>query len=486
MAGRFTVGETMVRPGTYYNEESDGSIELSGAVNGIAAAAFKANFGPIGEIVTLTSLSEIARVYGDDSGENSNVAMLEKIFIGGASQIKAIRVGSGGTNASINLKDTTDEAAVEVVTLTAKYPGTRALSVTIKDSLAVTTQRECIIHSGTKELMKVTFAKGSGEVDALVAAINGSEESILTATKIAAGNGTLAEASQTAFTTPGVSPVITNTDYSAAFDLLEADTFNTLCVDSNDAAVHALVKAFITRANDSGLMAMAVIGEPVTIPYATRKANAAAFNSRNIIYCLNGQKVNGETWDGFNIAAAVAGLVAATPSNQAITHMSVANATELAGALTNTQIVECLQSGALVFTKSASGIVWVEQGINTLVVLPADQDAGWKKIRRTKTRFELIDRINRNTEGITGKVTNDSNGQNTFIMIANGVINEMIGEGKLLSGTVELDPARPPKGDSAWFRIVVYDLDSLEKAYFTYRFSYSADSATAGTGGTQG
>src|SRR5699024_2484854 len=129
--------------------------------------------------------------YGDDSAEGSNVSILEKIFLGGASQIKAVRVGSGGTKATITLKDTAESAA-SVVTLTAKYAGTRPLSVTIKDSLSVETQRECIVLSGTKELMKVSFAKGSGEVDALVSAINGNETAVVTAQKVSAGNGTLA------------------------------------------------------------------------------------------------------------------------------------------------------------------------------------------------------------------------------------------------------------------------------------------------------
>lgn len=85
---------------------------------------------------------------------------MEKIFLGGASTIKAVRVGSGGTKATTKLKDTTTSMAVEVVSLTAKYAGTRALSVTIKDSLSDTTKRECIIYSGTKELSQGDVCEG--------------------------------------------------------------------------------------------------------------------------------------------------------------------------------------------------------------------------------------------------------------------------------------------------------------------------------------
>ena len=103
------------------------------------------------------------------------------------------------------------------------------------------------------------------------------------------------------------------------------------------------------------------------------------------------------------------------------------------------------------------------------------EDPGWKKIRRVKTRFELITRILRNSEGIIGSVNNDSNGRQTFIAIANGVINQMIAEGKLLSGEVVEDTANPARGDSAWFIISVVDLDSIEKVYLTYQFSFSED-----------
>ena len=127
------------------------------------------------------------------------------------------------------------------------------------------------------------------------------------------------------------------------------------------------------------------------------------------------------------------------------------------------------------FTVSATGAVWIEQGINTLVNLTADQDAGWKKIRRTKTRFELMQRINENSESIIGNVGNDSNGRQTFIAIANGVINQMISEGKLVSGEVVEDAKNPAKGDSAWFTISVVDLDSIEKVYITYQFMFSEE-----------
>lgn len=478
MSGRYAIGEIKDRPGVYFHESSEPDVVIPGATNGVVAVAFKANWGPLGEIVSLSSYNEIAAKFGDDSGANSNVNILTRIFEGGASEIKAVRVGSGGTLASITLKDTASTAA-DVITLTAKYAGTRGLTVTIKDSLSVSTQREFIIHSGTVKLMEVSFEKGTDEINSLIAAINANTESIVTATKVADGNGTLATLSQVAFTTAGVSPTVAASDYSDAFTLLEASAWNVICVDSDDVAIHALLSAFITRATNSGLMGMAVIGEPTSVSFANRKAHAAAFNSQNVVYVANGFGNDTEVSEGWKAAAHAAGYIAYLPSNDSVTHKVITGATKVVGALTNTEVIEALRSGCLVFTMSASGNVWIEQGINTLVTLSSDQDRGWKKIRRTKTRYELIDRINIATENIVGNVSNDDNGRATFIAAANGVINAMIAENKLIDGTVDLNPAYTPEGDSAWFLIDVHDLDSIERIYISYLFHFSEGTAEA-------
>lgn len=467
MAGRFYEGEQKTRPGVYYRDSNGDDVQLIGARNGETAVAFKANWGPLGKVVTLTDLNEIAKYFGDDSIAGSNVRILKRILQGGAATIKAVRVGSGGTKASLTLKGGSSDAVI----LTAAYAGNRALSCTIRDSLSIDTLRECIIYTGTQELLKVTFTKGTDEADALTAAINSVVDGVVVAEKKAAA-ATLTAINQTAFTA-GTSPEVTAADYSAAFDLLEAEVFNTICVDTEDTAVHALLHAFILRAADAGLLALAFVGEPTSVDYATRKAHAKAFNSEHMHYVLNGFKVGTTTYEGADAAAYAAGFVAYLPCNDSITNKTINGATEVVGPLTNSQVIECLNSGAIVFTVSASGRVRIEQGINTLVTLADDQDAGWKKIRRTKTRFELITRVNQNCEAVPGGVSNDSNGQATVIAIANGVVKEMISEGKLISGVVTLDPANPPKGDSIWLLMDVHDLDSVEKIYIHHLFHFN-------------
>ena len=70
---------------------------------------------------------------------------------------------------------------------------------------------------------------------------------------------------------------------------------------------------------------------------------------------------------------------------------------------------------------------------------------------------------------------NDPDGRAAVIAAAQRVIDAMVGEKKLLSGTVIEDEGNPAQGDSAWFIIAVDDLDSIETIYLTFRFRFAAE-----------
>jgi two-component sensor histidine kinase len=197
MSGTFVVGETKIRPGVYTRYENAGGVEIAGAANGIGAAVIRANWGPLNKVKWIESPVDAAAAFGEP-GANYTVNIVNEMLAGGASKVAVVRAGNGGTAATITLKDTAG-SPVNVVTITAKYPGARPFSVTIRDSLADANKRECIIYSGTSEFEKVTFAKGAtgdGEPAAIVAALANSAN--FTATKVADGTKTLAAVSSTA------------------------------------------------------------------------------------------------------------------------------------------------------------------------------------------------------------------------------------------------------------------------------------------------
>ena len=58
--------------------------------------------------------------------------------------------------------------------------------------------------------------------------------------------------------------------------------------------------------------------------------------------------------------------------------------------------------------------------------------------------------------------------------VAQKVLNEMISEGKLFECSfVEEDSAHKPEGDSFWMIAHIGDVDSIEKLYITFQFSYA-------------
>lgn len=468
--GTFTIGEKKIRPGEYHRTENAGGIMTAGANNGIVAGIIRANWGPLNKAVVFDVNTDVKAIFGSGLTED----LITEMFKAGNQKGYFVRVGTGGTTGSITLKDSAT-TGVNAVTITAKYVGARAFSVSVRDSITNTDKRECVIYDGTSEFEKVTFDKGTAEADAIVAAFAGSAN--FTATKVADGNGTLASVTQSTFTM-GTNPTTDTEAYSTALNALEPFAYNVLCVDSEDAAVHAVVQSFIDRTYAAGSYPMAVLSEtPGTAnTLDVRMQHAATFNDEKIIYVLNGgEDTTGNAKRGYICAARIGGIIAAVPSNQSVTHYVVSGYADLSETLTNTQIEAALQKGCIVLTKNSSGQVWIEQGINTLITPTGEQDEGWKKIRRVKTRFELMQRIGDTVDALVGKINNDTDGRAAVVAAGQQVINYMIAEKKLNPGSeMREDESNPAQGDSAWFIIAVDDIDSIEKFYLTYRFRFSA------------
>ena len=452
MAGTFIIGEKKIRPGVYQRRYKTGSV-VAGARNGIGLGLIRANWGPLNTVVDFTPDTNVSRIFGSGNTEG----LITEMFTGGLTSGHFVRIGTGGTAPTITLKDSAD---TDVVKITGAYVGDRAFTVSIRDSLTGA-GRECIFYEGTTEFCKVAFEAGEKEPDALIAAMKEATTDFI-ATKLADGSGTMKECTQTAMT-PGTQPTASPVEYSAGLDALYCVFGNCLCVDTDDVAIHLLVQAFIDRIYANGYYAVACLAEPKSVAFDTRMTHAAAFNDEKVVYVLNSAE---------NSAGVV---IASVPSNMSLTHTVISGFAALHETLTPSQIEKALQRGCLVLTTNAAGQVWIEQGINTLITPDGDMDEGWKKIRRVKTRFELMQRVADGLDVLIGKVNNDPDGRATIISNIKGVISRMVGEKKLLQGDAFEDETNPPQGDSAWFVIEVDDIDSVEFIYLAYRFRYAAE-----------
>lgn len=263
MSGSWRVGEEKERPGVYRRHVNAGGSEIAGTAENVGLAVVSGTWGPLNKPVVTDASDDIASIIG--SGKGANV--ITQMRIGGANTIMVVRVGSGGTPASVTLKDNKE---ADVVTLTTLYPTSRALTVTIKESLEDETQKLAIIQEGTKELEAVAFTAGATEVAGIVAAF--ADSVYVKAVKKADGSGTLKNISQSKFS-GGTDPTVNTEAYSAGFEASEEETWDGVAVDSDDPAVHTLLYTFINRKFEEGMYPYACVGEPKSV--AIRHKNPA-------------------------------------------------------------------------------------------------------------------------------------------------------------------------------------------------------------------
>ena len=476
MSGIFTIGEKKVRPGVYYRRENYGNVETVGATNGVAAALFQCDWGPLNEEfdMDVTMQNSVADYYGTATGTK----LIKELYKGGATTIRAIRIGSDDGAASsielMNAPETGDPA--KAVTLTAAYPGARSFTVSVRTNL-ITDRRQLIIYDGVDIFEQFDFEAGENEPANLVAAVASSKNFVA---KAADGvKGPLATITQKEMT-GGKNPTVTTASYEKGTDVLERYKWNCIVADTDDIAVQILLQNFVVQSYQTGHLGFACLCGNSSPDPNERMTTAASYNDEKIVYVLNGWVgSDGTRYDGWLAAARIGGMVAAFEANTSITHNVITNAVSLTEPLTNGEIIRAETKGCLVLSVNDDDQVWIDSAITSLVTPDATMDEGWKKIRRTKTRFELMDRVDSTCEKLVGNVNNDTDGRQTIMAAAQKVINTMASEKKLLATSyIYEDPGNPAEGDSAWFRLAIDDIDSAEKIYMTYMFRFAPETDT--------
>lgn len=466
MAIYFNEGEQKIRPGTYKRYSTEAEI-LSGARDGICAIAIRASWGPLGKVVKNSLLSDLSKNYGNGTyGTNYTVPAAEEMFRGGASTVYTYRLGTGGAQATLT---------VDGLTFTAKYPGTMPVSVSVQEKLGDSTRKQLTVYAGTKQVEFYEFAAdGANEGANLAKAVEASN--YITVTGEAAVVSVLPVASGAL--AGGEDPKITYSDYSKAWAALEIYYYNCIALDVDDDAnmtLSLMLHEYMKEAHKMGKLGFVVVGQNTAVTFQVRCQNAVKLNDEKNVFLGGGWMAGTKNMDGVLSICRTAGEIAATPSNKGITHTVIDGATELCESLTYSQYEDAIRAGMLMASRAESGEIWFDSGITSLTTLETGiQDEGWKKIRRTKVRFEMFDRIDRVLAPKVGKVSADSDGIADIIQTAQRVLDAMVAEGKLFPGaTIIEDPENPYNGDSAWFIIQADDIDSLEKIYEHYKFRYS-------------
>ena len=500
MAVFYNTGEEKIRPGVYQRYVNLGLTAQTDAQDGICAIPVQANWGPLGQVVKNTNALQLEQNYGAGTyGSGYTVPAAAAMFEGGAATVYTYRMGTGGTQASKTLTYTAPSGveldpapASGTVVITAKYPGTMPISIAVQNKIGYSTMKQFLVYAGNTQVETFDFDSNAStssteitvttnECNNLIAAAAASNYVTVAAGTTAPSVVPITEVASGALEN-GANPTVTNASYSEAFQALEPYYYNCIAIDVNDDSemtLSFLLQEYLDNAYQYGKLGIAVVGEPTTVAFATRMAHATDFNDPKVVYLGGGFMAGGVSRDGVLSICYTAGVIASTPSNRGITHTVITPATNLCESLTYSQYEDAILAGMLMVSMSPDGSIWYDSGINTLTdTTEAGLDDGWKKIRRVKVRFELIDRLDRALSPKVGNVSADSDGISDIVQAGQRVLDLMSNmEGKLQQGARFVEDADHPfTTDSAWFIIQADDIDSLEKIYLQYQFRYSTNS----------
>jgi hypothetical protein len=171
---------------------------------------------------------------------------------------------------------------------------------------------------------------------------------------------------------------------------------------------------------------------------------------------ISGVTIAGVTYNSAKYAPYIAGLIAGTPINKAITY-AVVPVDDVTTRLTNTQTKTSLSKGSLVLTNDGEKVK-VEQGLTTSV----------KKIRSQSARQAVLNDVTKTAnDSYIGKIDNNADGQAALISAVKAYLETLERSNVLTEPAVGLDPQYASVGDSVYLAISYDEVDSVERIFLT-------------------
>ena len=346
--GTFTV-QNKILPGSYINFVGYANAATLGA-RGTAALPLELDWGPEGQIYTLEAgaFNQTAmQVFGHDA--TAAELLLIREALKRCSTLLVYRVNTGGTKAG---------ATVGGMTVTARWGGTRGNDIKV-----------ALLANGSSDVDVVTYLDGA-ETDRQTVAKSGGAAELKANDFVTFGTAeTLTAAAATALT-GGTNGTVNTAAYTAWLTALEVESFNAVGYPGTDAAVKALVDAFVKRLRDED--GRKVVG--VLYQYTTA-------DSVGVLSVKNGVKLaDGTVLTGDKAVAWVTGATAGAEVNESLTNTAYDGAVDVDVKYTKGQYEAAIQAGEFVFYAD-SGKARVLSDINTRTTFGGGVSEDWTSNR---------------------------------------------------------------------------------------------------------
>ncbi|MBY9080996.1 phage tail sheath subtilisin-like domain-containing protein [Paenibacillus sp. HN-1] len=483
--GNWSTTDMPSLPGFYMNFVAAALSAIEPGARGTVILPVKAHWGPDKEFVEVGSESALLDLYTADETANATAyTTIRLALLAQPKRVLAYRmVDSAAAVASKTLQDTASTPA-NVLQIDATYKGARgnAFNLSIAANLLDASKKDIKLYEGSTLLRTFTFA--SGTVAAAVDAINSDAGNVwITATKLADGNGTLANVTNSALAggNSGISG-LANTDYIAALSAFETQDFHVLALDGvTDAALRTSVISWIKRVRSEGKGVMAALGgssaeDTGATAVSTALARSASIDFEGIINVGVGGVLDGVSYNSAQISAWVAGLVAGSALNGSTTY-AASPFEDVTRRWTRSEQEAAVKGGVFLLIHDGRKVK-VLRGINSLITLREGQNRGWKKIRKIR----VLDQINADLQqtaedNYIGKVNNTEEGRLALIGAGKEYLRSLATEG-VIEATgfdVTLDPryygsapALTPDDDQVFLTWTADDTDVMEQIFGTF------------------
>lgn len=468
-SGFWSETDKPIRPGFYNRFKAAALSRIQAGKRGIVAMPVKANWGPIKQVISITTEKDLINNFGNDMSYTA-YKLGRLALLGQPKELLLYRLVDGSEKlASLTLKDTTT-TPVSVLKIDTKYPTTRDFCVTVRNGIVDSSKKDIILYEGATQLY--VFTALSGTVAEIAAAINNNQENLwISATKVADGNGTLANISSQSLTGGNNgTTAITNDKYIDAMAAFESVKFNGFALDGvTDSALQTSVKAWIERNRKNGKKIRAYLGGTTeeTIVEANNKSKSFNYEGVNYVGIVGG------VLDGIEYTPAeTACYISALGEGQDLKE-SLCNATtvfdNVTKNLTDDEIKSALQSGTMVL-RYDDGAVVIEDDVNTLKSYGQDQNDTWGYLRAIK----FMDAVDEDTSSTgnrqyIGKVSNGRTGQLAVISSLKQYFETLEAGGMIEDFTVEIDKELQAnaKNDEFYWRWDAKYINVMKKIFGT-------------------
>ena len=442
-SGTFKKNVGAVRPGVYVNFVSQNNQRIAGATRGVVLVPLAGtDYGPAKKFIRLTAdAPDAARpMLGHSIYDDHPAMLLIREAFKGASTVIAYILTEGKTAAT---------GAGGGLTATAKYKGSLGNKLTFSVAANPVDGYDVEVSMGGELLERYEGVSNAS-------ALSGSQYITFTAT----GSATLSAVAGVTLV-GGTDGTSSNSDTTAFLDASEGQTFDAMCFPFEDTTLHAALKSKIQYLhNDMGKRVQAV---------------APNFDAdfEGIINVTNSYALGDLELTAAQATAFVAGVTAGASKTTSNTYRVVDGATAIVGAKTHKQAVMAIQNGELFFSMSEAGNVVIEYDINSMVNIPANRDASYKKNRIQRVLSEFQKELQLNFP--PNKFNNDEDGWEVMEGIGRTILKRFGptsegGDGAIRNIDYNADfvvNRELSHGDQTYFDVGIQAVDSAEKLYFT-------------------